>query len=276
MPSGAITKYETKILAQKVNNSSAVLLRQKTGWHRNIFLNSAVCNKSKEAIGLFACICINKPKSALHVKKAKKQTNKTTNKQAKTNKPSWISKIFPRFFLAASTCLTVTWSQSIFHHFAHHSRCAASGTGLSSVWKWTQIWRHEQLLSCPTTIVCLLHTKIFARVNWQYFIRGMGCRDSKTNQKCPCTSLCYFCPAPPLRRWCLYSHPPSAGTDSICHFKYRWMYCLLLLSKWKMLQSTLRNCPWLAIPSPEWHWEAAPPSAPTPDVKSGLDYKLFM
>lgn len=67
VPSGAIAKYETKILAQKVNNSSAVLLRQKTGWHRNIFLNSAVCYKSKEAIGLFACICINKPKRALHV-----------------------------------------------------------------------------------------------------------------------------------------------------------------------------------------------------------------
>lgn len=53
---------------------------------------------------------------------------KKAKKQAKTNKPSWISKLHD--FLVALTCLTVTWGQILLHHFANHSRCAASGTFL--------------------------------------------------------------------------------------------------------------------------------------------------
>lgn len=135
MPSGAITKYETKILAQKVNNNSAVLLRQKTGWHRNLFLNSSVSYKSKEARDFLTYICVNEPKRALHVVQASKETNKqnppnkTTNKQAKSSKTSWISKLFPQFFNSSNLPRSNMGSEP-FHHFAHHSRCAASGTFL--------------------------------------------------------------------------------------------------------------------------------------------------
>lgn len=139
MPSGAITKYETKILAQKVNNSSAVLLKQKTRWHRNTFLSSSFSYKSEEAIDFFAYICINKPKRALHVclRKQKNQPNKTTNKQAIPNKPCWISKLFLRFF-NSSNPLCSNMRSGLLLHFAHHSRCAASGTFLP--WRQVRDW----------------------------------------------------------------------------------------------------------------------------------------